>query len=97
MTPDTDVLFVSPHVDAFQVAKKEDVLNCTTIEDIDNLEDNPTSSYRARNFIPIPPFLMQTVASSISANQGNAKKILLEVASVIKIFDTAFDGGAEYK
>lgn len=64
MTPDMDVLFVSPHADAFQVAKKEDILDCTTIEVVNILADSHTSSYRARNFIPIPPFLIQTVASS---------------------------------
>lgn len=41
MTPDMDVLFATPHEDAFNVAKKED---------IENIKDSDTVLYCARNF-----------------------------------------------
>ena len=85
MTPDIDVLFETPHVDAYRVAKKVDILKCTTLADITNLKESSTVSYRARNFIPIPPFLTQTVVSAISASKGKAEQILLEVISAINI------------
>lgn len=91
MTPDIDVLFTTPHKDTFKVAKKENILNRISLEDLNNLSDSNTSSYSARNFIPIHPFLIQTVVSSISANQGNAKKILLKVVSSIQKIDKTFD------
>lgn len=97
MTPDTDLLFATPHEVAFKITKKENILNCATLEDVKTLEDSDTVSYRARNFILIPHFLMQVVVLSISANQGNATKILLEVLSAIKTFDTTYGNDGDYK
>ena len=77
MIPDTDVLFETPHVDAYRVAKKGDILKCIILVDIEILKESSTVSYRARNFIPIPPFLTQTVVSAISANKGKSEEILL--------------------
>ena len=96
MTPDIDVLFETPHADAYRVAKKVDILKCKTLADITNLKESSTVSYRARNFIPIPPFLTQTVVSVISVNKGQAEN-LLEVISAMKYFDTTYSEDKEYK
>ena len=97
MTPDTDLLFETPHATAFEIPRKDDILNCVTSDDVKALVESNTVSYRARNFIPIPPFLMQVVVSTIVANQGNAMKILLEVISAIKTFDANFSSDGDYK
>jgi len=96
-TPDTDILFRTPDAQAYKVAKLEDILNCVSIEDIKNLKDNKSESYRARNFIPIPPFLMHPIHSAISVYQGNAERILLDVISSVKLFDSLHDSDNEYK
>ena len=49
------------------------------LDDVKVLAGRDTILYRARNFISIPPFLMQVVLLSLSANQGNVVKALLEV------------------
>ena len=69
MTSGTELLFATPHLTAFTMPKKEDILSCVTLEDVQALVECNTVSYRARNFIPIPPFLMQVVTSAIMANQ----------------------------
>ena len=61
------------------------------------MKESSTVSYRDRNFIPIPPFLTQIVVSAISVNKGKAEKILLEVISAIKYFDTTYSGDKEYE
>ena len=97
MTPDTELLFATPHLTAFTMPKKEDILSCVTLEDVQALVECNTVSYRARNFIPIPPFIMQVVTSAIMANKGNAANLLLEVVSAIKTFDTNFSSDGDYK
>ena len=62
-----------------------------------NLKDNKSESYRARIFIPIPPFLMYPIRLEISVYQGNTERILLDVISSIKLFDSLHDSDNEYK
>jgi hypothetical protein len=90
MTPDTETLFASPHADTYQVATRESIMNCTSIDKIEALQDSTTQTFCARNFVPIPPFfLIRPIVSAIAANKGDAKKvILLDVISAIKEFNT---------
>ena len=83
-TPYIDILFRTPDAQAYKVAKLEDILKCVSIEGIQILKDNTSESYQARNFIPIPPFLMHLIHSAISVYQGNTEKILLNAISSIK-------------
>ena len=90
MTPDTETLFASPHADTYQVATREAIINCSSIDKIEALQDSTTQTFCARNFVPIPPFfLIRPIVSAIAANKGDAKKvILLNVISAIKEFNT---------
>ena len=91
MTPVTETLFASPHADMYQVATREAIINCTSIDKIEALQDSTTQTFCARNFVPIPPFfLIRPIVSAIAANKGgDAKKvILLNVISAIKEFNT---------
>ena len=90
MTPVTETLFASPHADTYQVATREAIINCSSIDKIEALQDSTTQTFCARNFVPIPPFfLIRPIVSAIAANKGDAKKvILLDVISAIKEFNT---------
>ena len=44
MSPDTYVLFETPHVDAYEVSTKEDILNCTSLDNIKDLRDSNTAT-----------------------------------------------------
>ena len=46
MTLDTDVLFATPHENAFNVAKKEDILDYASIAHVEALSDSDTVSYQ---------------------------------------------------
>ena len=97
MTPDTDVLFETPDGVAIPVPTTTNLLAAKTIEDLDSLTDGTTTTYKPRNFIPITPFLCQTVSDSIEKHQGNCKSLLLAVIAEIKSFDTKYDGNIDYK
>ena len=87
VTPDADELFKEPHNAAHKVAKREDIMNCTTIEMVRALIDSDTQTIRARNFIPVPPFLIRPISVSIGKNKGNPEEILFEMITIIKDFD----------
>ena len=60
-TPDAEVLFRQKHPDAYAVAKREDIMNCTSLEDVENLVASQSQTIRARNCIPVPTFLVRTL------------------------------------
>ena len=96
-TPDADVLFRSPHPDAYEVAKREDIMNCASLHDVENLQASASQSIRARNFIPVPPFLVKTLGDSIAVNKSNTNKVFLDVILAIKEFDEAYKDDADFK
>ena len=87
VSPDTETLFKDPHATAYSVAKREDIMACTTAEMVSALTDSDTQSIRARNFIPVPPFLIRPVSIAIEASNGDPKTILLASITAIKEFD----------
>ena len=99
VTPDRDILFKKPdgrREDDPKVPTPSDILAVTTTEEIDNLTESDAASYRARPFIPLPPFLARPVNQIISRSQGDVKLILLEVIRAIKEFDTTHDQDPEF-
>lgn len=46
------------------------IIGIKSIEDIDGLKVG-TTRYKARNFIPVPPFLIEVVHKEISLSNGN--------------------------
>jgi len=62
-------------------------MNCTTIEMVHALVDSDTQTIRARNFIPVPPFLIGPISTSIDSNKGNPVAVFLDVIKAIKAFD----------
>ena len=87
VNPDIESLFKTPHQDACKVAARVEIMNCASVEDIENLQDRDTHTIRARNFIPVPPFLICTIPVSTFVNKGNTGKISLDVLSYINNFE----------
>jgi len=96
-TPDAAVLFRPPHQDAYDVAKREDIMNCVSVQDVERLAASDTQSLRARNFVPVPPFLVQTLNESIVANKAKTSQIFLDVIMAIKEFDEIHKDDDEFK
>ncbi len=97
-TPDASVLFRPPHQDAYDVAKREDIMNCTSLQDVENLAASGGSqTIRARNFVVVPPFLVKTLGDSIAVNKENTNKIFFDVIVAIKEFDEAHKDDADFK
>ena len=95
-TPDIEVLFEKPTGAAVTVPTPTSILGITSVADIDGLQDGQTTTYKPRNFIPVPPFLIQAINSTIAVSRGDANAILVEVVNAIKEFDTVHAIDAEY-
>ena len=65
----------------------EDYLKTTNEEDYRNLKTSTNLKFASRNFIPIPPFLLQVVNDTIIKADGDSKEVLLAVIKSIKDFD----------
>ena len=96
-SPDEEALFRQPHPNAYQVAKREDIMNCISIEDVNNLVPSQSQTIRARNFIPVPPFLVRTLNDSIAINKANTSQVILDVITKIKEFDEVHKDDDEFK
>ena len=96
-TPDAEVLFQPPLKKVYKVAKREDIMSCTSLEEVESLQGSDTQSIRPRNFIPVPPFLVRILSDSIAVNKANTSKIFFEVITAIKEFDELNDNDDEFK
>ena len=96
-TPDAAVLFCQPPQQAREVAKREDIMNCSSLQDVKDLKGSASQSIRARNFIPVPPFLVKTLGASIAVNKDDTYQIFFDVITAIKEFDEAHKNDAEFK
>ena len=86
VTPDMDQLLEISAV-ASPVPKLEDYMMTESEEDCNNLKSSKDTYYTARNFIPVPPFLLNEISNSISEYDGDSKKVLARAIQVIKDFD----------
>ena len=96
MTPDMDVLSNKPEGAAVATPTSTTLNGLTSIEDVEALELSATISYKPRNFIPIPPFLLSTIHTTISSQNGNAKQVLLKSSQAIQAFDAAYSDDDDY-
>ncbi len=69
------------------VPQIEDYMKTVNEDDYKNLKVSTNSKFATRNFIPIPPFLLQTISDVIVKTDGDSKEVLLEVIKSIKSFD----------
>ena len=84
LIPDMDVLCATPTGLATAVPTFSNIFGVTSEAEIDLLTAGATTTYKARLFVPITPFLCQAVSEFIITNKGNEKKVLLIVIEKIK-------------
>ena len=87
ITPNTDTLFSIAARDQ-PLPKTQDIMNATTMGDIDNLVIDESNKFTGRSFIPIPPFMLEPIDRAIDASRGCSKTTLLEVINTIKDYDS---------
>ena len=58
-----------------------------TIQDIKDLEKTNIETYSARNIVLIPPFLLETVESTMRVSTVDSKAVLVEIVREIHRFD----------
>ena len=87
ITPSIDDLVSLPIENPEPVPKMEDYMKVSNIRDAQNLVVHQESSFSPRNFIPIPPFLLEAVERTIDFNRGDATELLVRVIEDIKDFD----------
>ena len=96
VNPDIDILCKIPTGVAVAVPSTTNILNVSTIEQIEGLTTSATVTYKPRNFIPVPPFLLETIFENISKSNGQASIILLAVVKAIKDFDNLHANEEDY-
>ena len=88
MTPDYDTLTLVPQEAAEPIPTASHLLNVSTIDEVTALVVGQTTSYRPRNFVPVPPFLLDTLHTIIEDRNGDTTQALISCAQAIKEFDT---------
>jgi hypothetical protein len=96
MIPDYSILTAVPQVTAESIPTTVQLLAVSSVEEVNALVNGNTTSYKPRNFVPVPPFLLNRISTFISKSEGNAKELLVEVAAGIKEFDTIHQNDDEY-
>ena len=96
MTFDVKVLKNIVSDTAIDVPTTTNLYNASSLDQIDALTTSDRVTYRPRNFVPVPPFMLKTVNQSIEESNGDAKVVLLKSIEAIKAFDSAHNGDAEY-
>ena len=96
MTPDRDILFATPTGAASPVPTATNMMNITSVSDIDGLVVGASTTYKPRNFMPVVPFLLKDVNKAIVNHNGSTKEVLLAAVRSIKAFDTTQAANPEY-
>ena len=96
MTPDTTLLSEKPTGDAVSTPTPTSINGVTSIEDVDNLALSATITYKPRNFVPVPPFLLEPIQTAVADYNGNARQVLLKTVQAITAFDTDHADDIEY-
>lgn len=96
MTPDVELLGKAPEGAAVPVPTPTALNALTSLEGVTALTNSATITYKPRNFIPIPPFLLTTVQETISGQNGQANHVLLNSAKAISAFDNDHNDNDEY-
>ena len=73
------------------------ILSKTTVEEADALQDSQKVTFKPRNFIPIPPFLLKPIQYSISKPNGYSRVMLVECVKTVKDFDKKYANDTEYE
>jgi hypothetical protein len=97
MTPDIEILCDTPAIMApVPIPSTTQLLSVTNQEQLQDLTESATVTYKARNFIPVPPFLLNSVNNAISNSNGQAEEVILNCIKSIKDFDMNHAADVEY-
>ena len=96
MTPDIDTLFKDPEGVAVAVPSPTALLSISSEDEVTALTDSATVTYKPRNFIPIPQFLIETIQNSIPKSNGKSKLMLIKCVKKIKDFDVEHANDIDY-
>ena len=94
--PDTKVLLETPTHTAVGVPAITSILNTTDEVAVLALTNGSTTTFKARPFIPVTPFLCQFISECICDKDGDAMSVLLAVLVEIKNFDTIHATDTEF-
>ena len=86
-TPDIDTLCRKPTQAAALVPTITSLLGIKKEEDINTVAAGTRSTYKPRNVIPVVPFLVDVINSTIQGANGSAKTVYVAVVTEIKRFD----------
>ena len=96
ITPDITTLLDLPMRNAEKVPKPDDIFAAKTRTDIEKLIPNDDHEYFPRNFVPIPPFLLNKVNTTLELTEGNGLATLLAVIEeIVDYDDTIIDNESE--
>ena len=87
ITPDVPTLVALPLRISEKVPKPDDIYAAKSKSDIENLTVNDTCQFLPRNFVPIPPFLLDRINTTIDLTDGNGIAVLLAVIEEITDYD----------
>ena len=96
VTPDVDILCYVESNTAVNVPTITNILGVSNQTQIDGLTVSNRTSFRPRNFIPVPPFLLSHLHESISNSNGDVYDALVTSVKAIKDFDTEHENDIEY-
>ena len=96
MIPDIEMLGEDSSDTPVTVPTLTQMFGIKSSDDIDNLTASSTR-VKVRNFIPVPPFLVEVIHNAINEFDGNVKQIIFETTKAIKEFDEVHNDDDEYK
>ena len=97
MTPDIDILCDKSGGAAVPVPTMTTIMGVTTVEEVDAMTNGASTTFRPRNIIPIPPFLLKVIVEMISRRVQDATELLVKVVQEIKAFDAIHATEKEFR
>ena len=73
------------------------IMGVNNKDKVDTLTTSDTVTYCPWYFVPIPPFLFNTVHKAIATSNGDAREVLDDSIKAVKTFDIKYQADAEYK
>jgi len=87
ITPDVNAILELPMIEGEFVPSNANIYGAKSVDDINSLPISTVTKYHRRNFIPIPPFLINPIDKAIEDFNGDGTKILIKVIAEINDFE----------
>ena len=96
MSPDIETLCKKPIGAAVLVPTITQIVSTTIVEQEYAIQDSQTVTFKPKNFILIPPFLLKPIQDLISKSNGYSRVVLVKCVKAVKDFYTKHVKDAEY-